>query len=107
MRAPRQLATVPREARAGGDEVALQAHVQPGLFERLALGTRDELLPGLDAAAGPPPDVLGERGLADQRDPVVGIEDEQRHVVEPVRVVGRERELLWSPRPTTSSAGVP
>ncbi len=58
------------EAGARRNQVALEPHLEARLLERLALGPAGEILAGLDAAAGRPPDPLGEMGLANQRDPV-------------------------------------
>ena len=63
-----------------------------GLLERLALHARFEVLSLLDPAAGRTPDSRLEVRLADQREPFA-VEDEERDVVHPLRVVGRHRVL--------------
>src|SRR5439155_1052248 len=54
----------------------------------------DEVLAVLDPAARRPPDPRLEVRLADQSEPLA-VEDEERHVVHPLRVVGRERVLAF------------
>ena len=82
-----------RTSRRRVDEVALELDAEAGLLERLAHRAGGEVLARLDAAARRPPDAVGELRLADQRDPLARIEDEERHVVRARRVVGRERVL--------------
>src|ERR671930_1018012 len=89
---PRHLVRLEEKAGFGDDEVALQLDPQAGLFERLAPDAFDEVLAGLDATAGRSPDPGLELRLADQRE-AVAVEDEERHVVHPLRVVGREGML--------------
>src|SRR5581483_4842049 len=91
VRAPAQVSAVVAEGRVRRDEVALDGDAEASLLERLANRARDEVLAGLDAAAGRAPHVLGEMGLADERDALARVDDEERHVVRAGRVVPRER----------------
>src|SRR5581483_4164125 len=93
MRAPMQLATRVREERARVDEIAPKLDMEPGLLERLAHGAGDEVLAAVDAAARRAPHIFGELRLADEREPLCGIEDEERDVVRARRVVRRHRPL--------------
>jgi hypothetical protein len=74
------------------DEVAVELDLDAELLAGLADDTGDELLTGLDAAAGRAPDALREMGLADQRQPLA-VEHEQRHVVTARRAVHDHRQL--------------
>src|SRR5258708_4650920 len=75
VRSPLQLSAAAAEDGRGGDEVPAQLDLQSRLLERLTYGTGDEILAGPDAAAGRSPDAGFELRLADQREPVRGIED--------------------------------
>ena len=93
MRAPRHVARLVDERRGRRHEVAVERDAEAGFLDRLAGGAGDEVLPDLDAPARRPPDAFLELGLADQRETLAGIEDEQRHVVRSRRVIGGERML--------------
>ena len=92
VRPPRDVVGLVEEARLGRDEVALELDVQAGLLERLSLHARFEVLSFLDPAARRTPDPRLEVRLTDQREPLA-VEDEERDVVHPLRVVGRHRML--------------
>ena len=88
---------------AGPDEVALELDLDPELLAALAEHACDEVLARLDAAPGRPPDALREVRLADQRQSLA-VEDEQRHVVPPRRVVRDHRQLGIADLPVQSSS---
>src|SRR4051794_38058601 len=66
--------------------------MQARLLECLALHAHFEVLSFLNSAAGRTPDPRLEVRLADQREPLA-VEDEERDVVHPLRVVSRHRVL--------------
>jgi hypothetical protein len=81
-----------QEAGFGRHEVALELDRETSLLECLPPDACLEVLAGLDASAGRSPDTGLEVRLADQRQALT-VEDEQRHVVHALRVVGREGVL--------------
>jgi hypothetical protein len=79
------------EDRVRRNEIAPQLDVEPGLLECLADRTCNEVLARLDSAARRSPDTGGEMRLADQRKPACRVENQERHIVCPRRVVRRDR----------------
>jgi two-component system sensor histidine kinase LytS len=90
---PRHILALEKKVRPRSDEISLEPNAQAGLLDCLSKRAYLEVLVDLDAPARRSPDALVEVRLADQRDPVVAVEDEKRHIVHAPRVVRREGML--------------